>query len=369
VRAVSANSLYGLVPAANGVAWTLGGVVLYIAVVLGALLSLFAVRQVDPNWALLGWPVYGTLMAAASLGHPRLRVPFEVAVLVLSAYALAHPRLAWRQLLARPRRLRWAFGAAVLLFVLMIGSASYARFARSQALLLLAELRWRAGDHIGSLETAKAAVDAAPGSVLPLLSLGERQRALGIGERTLSWKRVIELDERVMPAHAELFSESLADESQAAIDAQLAALRELRFDDNRLYEWLWRRNARRPRERLVVGTSADYGLLRGVHGARADDGTTYRWTHGRAELRMPGGPASTLHLRLRGWRPVTMVRVFAGGQPIGSCTVVPGWSTCDLALPPANGPRTIALATQAGVPWPPDDYLLRGVALAEAWIE
>ena len=369
VRALIANSLYGLVPASNSVAVTLAGDGLYVAVVLGALLSVLAVRQPDPNWALIGWPIYGTALAAASLGHPRLRIPFEVALIVLAAYALAHPRLAWQRLRARSRAVQWAFGGAVLAFGLLTLSSSYVPFARSQARLLLADLRWRLGDQAGSLRATEAAVEAAPGSALPLLALGERQRALDIGERTLSWKRVVDLDQRILPAHAALLREALQDEDNAAIGELLRGIRAIRFDDNRLYEWLWRQNARQPRQRLVVGTDADYGLLRGVDEPRMDGGVPYRWTHGRAELRLPGGPATTLHLRLRDWRPASSVRVSSAGQSLGSCSTGLDWSTCSLALPSSGGPRIVEIDAPAGVPWPPDDYLLRGVALAEAWID
>jgi len=369
VRALIANSLYGLVPAANSVAYTLAGDALFVAVVLGALLSVCAIRQADPNWVLLGWPIYGTAIAAASLGHPRLRIPFEVALVALAAYTLAHPRLAWQQLRARSRLVQGAFAGAVLGFGLLIGSASYVPFVRSQAQLLLAELRWRWGDRDGSLRASEAAVEAAPGSALPLLALAERQDALGIDERIRSWQRVVALDERVLPAQAALLREALQEENAAAIAAQLAAIRAIRFDDNRLYEWLWRQNVRLPRARLDVGTDADYGLVRGVDEARMQDGIAYRWTHGRAEVRMPGGPATTLHLRLRDWRAESTVRIFADGRPLGSCSTGFGWSTCSLALPASDSPRTIRIDAPAGVLWPPDDYLLRGVALAAVWID
>lgn len=100
-----------------------------------------------------------------------------------------------------------------------------------------------------------------------------------------------------------------------------------------------------PQARLDVGDGLDLGYLRGLNLDESDaDGTTYRWTTDSADLRVaaPANPgAATLHLRLRGYRPVGTippVRISVGGRTLGTITPTTTWQTYDFPLTGTSAP-------------------------------
>jgi 4-amino-4-deoxy-L-arabinose transferase-like glycosyltransferase len=370
LRLLIANGLYTLVPAAFSVPLTLLGDVLFVGVVLAALLGLWFAPPRDRNWLLVAWPIYGTALSAVSLGHPRLRIPFEVALIALSGWVLAHPHQTWQRL----ARSRWprivASAAACFGFVALIASTAYLPFAHSQSYLAAAQVwRWLSDDD-RQLDALQSAVNTDPDGALALLALAEAQMERDDPRAKATLERVVALDEQIVPAHAALLRLALERDDQTAIAQRLATIRRIERDDNRLYAWLWQHAARPARTDLVIDGVSDLGLIQGVGAAQRDaDGTTLRWTQWHSDLRLAPGPATTLHLRLRGWRSTTIVRVAVEGQTVGACTVGQEWNTCSLPLPASADKRIVTITSPTDVPWPPDDYLPRGVALSRAWLD
>lgn len=369
IRTLISNGLYTLVPAQLSAPLTLLGDLQYVALALTTIASLAFVRRPQPHWFLILWPLYGSALSAVSLGHPRLRIPFEVSLIVLGAYPLAHPRRVWRAATRSPRR--WQIGAitAMLGFGLLIYSSVYLGFLRSQTQLLAASVWSARGDRQNAIRATEAAVQAQPGSALPLMALAERQLAAGDPAGITTWEQVREIDDQIVSAHAALLREALRREDQNAILANVEAIRTIRREDNRLFAWLWEQNVREPRSNLAIDGVSDLGLIQGVDAPQTVDGTTFRWTHEKSDLRLPAGDRSTLRLQLRGWHPNQTVDVLTDGQPIGECGVALDWQTCAVALPASAQPRVVTLRAAVAVPWPPDDYLPRGVAIARATIE
>lgn len=369
VRVLIANGLYSLVPALNSVPLALAGDALYLIVLLSTLAGLFFVQVRPPHWFLLGWPLYGSAMTMVSLGHPRLRIPLEVSLLVLGAFGLAHPRRLARAIWNGARwRQAGALGALVLLTLLLYSSV-YPRFAISQTYLALARLAEMRGNPSAARTAAEAAVRAQPQSAAALLERARLQHAADDPEAQATLEQVLALDGTVIQAHALLLDDALHREDAPAISQRMAAIAALRYDDNRLYDWLWQRAARRPRPALDIGGSDDLGLIRGFSEPQHQAGTAFRWTITDAAIRLPGGPATMLHLRLRDWRDDGLVQLRMNNQVIGSCRVARAWRECRLPLAAQDQPRVVQIDRAIDVPWPPTSYQPQGIAVARVWID
>lgn len=368
VRSLIANTVRSLSPTTTSVSVTMIGDLLYVVAALGSLISLVYVRPSKAHLFLLLWPVYGTLLATFSMGHPRLRIPLEITLLILSAYPLAHPRCMWQTIRRRGARRCLALGGAVAGLALLIFSSVYPAFVRSQGHLGVAWFWWAVGNRSRSLAETRAAVAAEPGTAIPLLVLAQRQQQMGHPERIATWQQVLQIDKSIVPAQAELLREAIQNEDAAAIQEQLAAIRAICYDDNRLYRWLWAQNVGHARTSLQIGAIEDLGLIDGVSSPQEEDGVSFRWTQAEARLRMAAGPPTTLLLRLRGWYPGA-VRVSVNGRSVAVCEVDQAWSDCTAVLAFAEEPRIVTIRSAVDVPWPPGDYVPRGVALTRAWYE
>lgn len=291
VRVLIANGLYSLVPASSSVPLTLLGDTMYVVLVICTMICIIYVKRSPAHWFLILWPVYGTMMAAASLGHPRLRIPFEVSLLVLGSYPLAHPRQTFGRIRRGSIRRDLLMGGAISTFLLLISSSVYIPFFRSQAHLAAASIWQATHNPQRSMTATEAAVKAHRGTALPLLALAERQFVMGDPQSLATWQQLVKLDPAILEAQALLLREALRNEDAAEIAVRLEAIHTIRRDDDRLYGWLWDQNVRRPQPDLDIGSSADLGLIHGVSQAHTKNGTSFRWMEGQAQIRMPPGPA------------------------------------------------------------------------------
>ncbi len=368
VRLLIANGLQSLLPATNSVPLTLIADAMYLLIAASTILYLAFMPQPDPHWMLILWPFYGSALSAVSLGHPRLRIALEVSLFILGAYPLAHPRQVCERIREACTARRLVSGGALLLFALLIYSSAYPAFVRSQIHLAAASVADWSGNRQRALAETEAAVRAEPETAIPLLALAQQQASADETSSIATLERVVWLDSNVLPAHAVLLELALRDDNHAAIAQRLEGIRAIRRDDNRLYSWLWAQNARQPRDDLEIGSNADLGLVEGVGEPVAEAGMHFRWTQAHTRIRMQGGAATRLHLQLRAWHNGSVVHLLADGRPIGECLLGLQWATCAARVPAHIGVRIITIQTDTAVPWPPGDYLPRGVALARIWL-
>lgn len=356
-RALIANSLPTLAPVDRSAPLTLLGDLQYLIILLAAIAAVVLATHWPAHWFLLLWPIYGSAMSAVSLGHPRLRIALEVPLLVLAAYPLAHPRRIWREFRTTHRWKSVVTPIALVAALLLTFSTTYVHFIASQIQLAL-------GD-------PQAAIAAQPGTALPLLALAEQQLEAGDTEAArTTLGQAVALDEHILIAHALLLEQDLRTANIDRAEPRLAAIQGIGRDNNELYSWLWERRPAAPRPDLDIGTAPlDLGLLHGFGQAFEEDGRTFRWTQGRAEILLPEGPVrigegrpDSLHIALRGWREQT-VQVLIDGEEKGTCRVGTEWSDCQVLLPYSDDPRTVTILSEPDVPWPPEDYLVRGVAV------
>jgi tetratricopeptide (TPR) repeat protein len=322
-------------------------------------------RRSQHSLPLLLWPLYGTLLSAVSLGHPRLRLPLLVAAFVYAALPLAHPRLAWQRLRAAAWWRRLLLLAALLALLLLWFARVYLPFAQSQFWLLRARL----ADNPALLEQASAAM---PESYLPYATLGTMRREQGDLPGALA---AYEAAHARAPQNARINAHLLSLYRRfgqvAAMREAMASLAAFGWDNNQTYAWAWRNLPPAPVPRLDMSAPAP-GVLRGVYPEETDGVYTFRWTHERAEMRLALAGAEKLLLLLRAPQPATPVAVYYNGEQVARLQVGTAWQTFSVPLPASSssgqGWQHIVLETPTRVQSTAEPYP-RGVALGGAWLE
>lgn len=128
--------------------------------------------------------------------------------------------------------------------------------------------------------------------------------------------------------------------------------------------WKWLRPV--PAAQVDLGDGLDIGYVRGFMVAeQATDGTSYRWTGPRAEVRLraPAGGATGLALRVKSYRPAARalppLDVSVNGVVIGAVQPGSDWETHRLPFAAAGGEKLeIVLSSRTFVPGYADQRIL-----------
>ena len=334
-----------------------------LTLVLDDLLYLLALPLAPVGWALtrrdedrrlLGlWIGWNCLAGAVFFAIARFRLPLMPFVFILAARALAELPTGWA---LRGAHGRGRFPLAPALAVVAVVALVYPSFAPAPGLYRLGAARAAAAARLErgydllaerQPEAALAAFETLPHDFYARpTALAAAYHALGQDERALAL-----LDEAVAADRDSLGVTLLLGDILRAQGRTEAALEVLNYREVRVAnptEQAWERLFPPPLARLDIGNGLDLGYLRGVTlNERDGDGTTFRWTGSRAELRLvaPGGPA-TLRLRLSSYRPVgppPPVHVSVAGRPLG--VILPGgeWQVHELPLVTAARPETVVV--------------------------
>lgn len=341
LRLFAGNSVTGVTLPQRSLGFNLVSDAQYIALMLLALLGVVVTRRDERNWALLLWPLYGTLLTALTLGHPRLRLPLLVVSLIYAAFPLSHPHQTWQRFRSLPRRGYVALLLGALAFAYVIFSTAYLPFLRGQFNALG-----------GDLISARAAVQADPNGFLPAYQLAQRLRATGdLAGAQAEYQRAADLNRRSIETHAALLSLARARGDQAALEQARAAMDAIGWDNNMTYRWAWQHEPYAAPDRIDLGSAADLGAMHGFSRILSADGQRFRATVTRsAEIRLAATDATTLALRVSAASGAVPLRVLVDGIELSSTTVTESWQELIVPLPqPRSGPLVIELRAPLAV--------------------
>ncbi len=326
-RLFAGNAVPGIRLAQRSLGFNLLADAQYLTLMFAALLGVVLTRRRERNWALLLWPLYGTLLSAVSLGHPRLRLPLLVVPLIYAAGPFAHPRAMWRRLRQTSWRARAALAGGLLLFTYLIFSTAYIPFFRGQ-------LRGLDGD----VDALRAAQQTDPNGFLSALRLGALLRAEGdVSAARAAYQQAVALNPRSVEAHLALLRLAQARGDLAAMESARAAIDALGWDSNLAYRWAWEHEAHAPSHKLDLGSALDIGAMHGFSRIYGVPGETFRYTvTPRAQLRLQAADATTLALRLRAANQPTSFRILVDGVEILNATATRGWQLWEAPLLPGR---------------------------------
>jgi hypothetical protein len=326
----------------------------------------------EDRWLLGLWIGYNCATAAVFFAISRFRLPLMPIILILAARGAVALVEWWRAghtfPWTRPRRWLVPAAAATLLVALVLPTiapdqylvgaqrrADAERLARGYALIQ----EGRADEALATFEQLPPAFYARP------TALAAAYHALGQDDRALAT-----LDDERDPMGATLLRGDIF-RAQGKSDEAFEALnyRDVRIANPT--EDAWNRLDPPPLSRVDVGNGLDLGYVRGMNLNEQDaDGTTYRWTQGRAEIRLDApGNGQTLRLRLRGYHPngtPPEVRVSVNGQSVGTIAPQATWQIVEFPLPAVTGQVVVRLETPTFVSGYADQRLL-GTMLD--WVE
>ncbi len=272
-----------------------------------------------PHWRralpVLLWIMFGTLLSAVTLGHPRLRlplvgamIPFAAYALVIGANSLANARRKMddeRRTMARFHR-RSSFVvrlmltlAGCLVFLALIFSMRYITWLRSEQYAFPAQQALAAGDMSRAKTLFEQARAADPTNALRVVDLADLAFDQGQYQQAFDlYGEALKLEDRNLYAHAmRVRTAALLGEPNVA-QREWQAIRDYGRDNNDIYSWAWDALHAQPTARTVPGDPAALGLWAGF-APSTDDLTQGRWTLGDGQIRVQAS-CNTLHLRLRG---------------------------------------------------------------------
>jgi 4-amino-4-deoxy-L-arabinose transferase-like glycosyltransferase len=366
-RLFIANAPIGITLDERSLAFALASDVQYAALMLLALVGVVAMRSSERNLPLLGWPLYGTLLSAVSLGHPRLRLPLLIAMFAYAALPLAHPRLVWQRLREQRWR-RWLLLAGLLLLALLWYARVYGPFVQSQF--------WVARSYLTeSTLDVERAIATMPSNYLPYVRLGDLWRSQDDPSGALAaYSEASKRAPQNTYVHAQQIDMHRHLDNPDSVRAEMDAIAAVGWDNNQLYDWAWDAIPATTGARLAIAAPAP-GIVRGVYAPQQEDGQTFRWTHERAQIRFAQPGATRLRLLLRAPRPATPVQIHYQDEWLTTLEAGPAWQTFEVELPPpppgtrpSVDAQIVELRTPTVVRSPQQPYP-RGVALAEAWLE
>ncbi|PMP82710.1 MAG: hypothetical protein C0183_09550 [Roseiflexus castenholzii] len=246
------------------------------------------------------WVGLATLLAALTIGHPRLRLPIVASVLPFAAYALVRLPAVWRHIRQLPRDWRsYVALSGVMAFLALIVSMRYIPWGAGMWYAVPGRSALEAGD-LQQAETLLAlAHDAHPDNPLRVIDLADLRLAQGDDRAALSlYRRAAEMERRSLYAQAmrAITGAYLATPDEAA--AGLAAIDDYWRSGNDLLEWAWTTRRRPAPDRVVPGDPMALGLYAGFAPATPDLAVG-RWTLGEGRVRVRGG-CGALAVQLRG---------------------------------------------------------------------
>lgn len=333
----------------------------YLLILLFGVVVICCTRMSERNWAVLAWPLYGTLLCAVTLGHPRLRVPLLVALVVYAAWGMAHPNQLWQRLRASSlwQRITLALALSAVAFVLY--SSALIPFSKAQLQLAFAPL-------FGREAAIQAAIAADSDNYLPYMALGDLRWAEDNKEAALEAynqaHRFASTNAPLQVRRIELLRQA---GDFAAAQAALAGLEPVTWDNTELYEWAYTHYPALASTSIAIDQPVT-GQIAGVYAAEQQAGETFRWTLDHARLRLDLQGAQTIHLRLRAPKEATPLRIVANGATLAELEVGTAWQDFSLPVPEEFWTaREIELFAPLVVLSPEEPYA-RGVAIEEVYI-
>lgn len=356
----------------------------YIVLMVLAVGGLVLARRREQSLLVVGWVLYGTLLSAVSLGHPRLRLPLLIAAFIYAALPLAHPRQFVALVRGQVQGAGWRRGlllAGLVALVLIWYARIYGPFGQSQFWLLAARL----APDAAAADAIDRAITAMPDNYLPYAARADWLRNRGDLAGALA---AYEAAAARAPQNTAInlqrldLARRLGDPAQ--MQAAHAAIAAVGWDNNQLYAWAWH-NLPATGGAGLDGVAPAVGVLRGVSATAYDGTLPFRWTLDTARMRLQQPGAVRLKLLLRADQPTTPVTIYhqRAGQPeptrLATLHVGPQWETFTLPLPlrpwplapastAASGTHLVELHAPLHIASPEAPYP-RGVALAGAWLE
>ncbi len=272
----------------------------YAALMLLAIGGICFIPQPARAVPVLLWVGLATLLAAVTIGHPRLRLPIVAAVLPFAAYALVRLSAMWRRL---PRLLRDRRGytacAGMIVFLGLIFSTRYIAWSAGLWYAVPGRIALDQGDLPRAAALLAQAHRANPEHPLRTIDLADLRLAQGDKEGALDlYRRAAAMEHRslyaqamrtITGAHLGVPDEALA--GLTAIDGYWRA-------GNDLLEWAWNTRRDAVPDRVVPGDPMALGWYAGFAPATPDL-SSGRWTLGEGRVRVRGGCGAVI-VRLHG---------------------------------------------------------------------
>lgn len=246
------------------------------------------------------WVGLATLLAALTIGHPRLRLPVVAAVLPFAAYALVRLTATWRHVhrLARDRR-GYVGATGAICFLALVFSTRYIPWIESLQYTVAGRAALEAGDTHRAEQLFTEAYHIAPDNPLRVIDLADLHLARGNTARALELYR-----QAAAMEHRSLYAQAMRTMTAAYLDNPSEAGIAFRaIDDywrsgNDLLEWAWNAQHKNAPSRIVPGDPAALGFYAGFTPATPDL-PVGRWTLGQGRVRVQGG-CGTLIVRMNG---------------------------------------------------------------------
>ncbi len=324
-RLFAANAPIGITLEEGSLLFALAADVQYSLLLLLAVVGIVLARRSEQSAAVLLWAVYGTLLSAVSLGHPRLRLPLLLFAFVYAALVLAQPRTMWARWRAAAWWRRGMLLAGVGGLLLVWYARIYVPFAYSQLWLLV-------GHVTRDVRAVERGIAAMPDNYLPYVAQGDLLREQGdLAGARAAYAAAAERNPHNSSVRAWQIELARRQGDAATIDAAMAALQAVSWDNNQLYTWAW--------QHLPACTAPAFeplapgvGVLQGGYPPTlADDGRSERWLMERAQFRIV--QAGTLTWEVRAQQPDTPVQVWLDGVPLAQITVGTAWQPLVLDVP------------------------------------
>lgn len=272
----------------------------YLAVTLLAIGGICFMPRRDRAAPVLLWVALATMLAALTIGHPRLRLPIIAAFLPFAAYALTLLPGVWSRLAALRRdRRAYAALAVALLFLALTASTRYLPWLASLPDAVAGRAALARGDIARAELLLTRARAADPANPLRTIDLGDAALARGQDAVALAfYQQAAAMEHRSLYAQALRAAVAtrlnLAEEAAAG----LAEIDSYWRSGNDLLEWSWAALDPAPAARVIPGDPAALGQAAGFAPATPDL-PVGRWTLGEGRVRVRGG-CGTLAVRLSG---------------------------------------------------------------------
>lgn len=332
-RLFASNAVTGITLAQRSLSFNIVADIEYIALMGCAILGIAIAGRNQRNWALLLWPLYGTLLSALTLGHPRLRLPLLVTALIYAAGPLVAPREILARLKARGWQGYMLCIAGGLIFSYLIFSTAYIPFIRSESYALR-----------GDLASLQHAVKIEPEEYLAWSQLAQKLRATGdLAGAEAAYRRAVELNPRDVESRTALLRLLLAKGDTLAAGMIWKPVSTIGWDNNATYRWAWKHEPYAPEQRLDIGSIADIGAMHGFSAPFDEGGRSIRFTvTPQAAIRLSGRAATTLHLRFRSAYSTVPLQVALEGTNVFQTVATLAWQDIDIPLTaPISGPVVV----------------------------
>lgn len=257
-----------------------------------------------PSWRraspVLLWFVFGVLISAVTVAHPRLRLPLVSVLIPFCAYALVKLPVALRRprRFVRDRRTILTLAGCVL-FLGLIFSWRYVTWLGGERYAVPARLALLDHDDARAQALFERAYAVDPDNALRLIDLADLAFTRWEYERAAElYRQATYLEHRNLYAHAmRIQTAALLDDPTEARVA-LAAIDSYGRDNNDLYLWAWKTARTPPPSQVIPGDPLALGHYKGFAPATFDL-PQGRWTLGDGRVRVRGS-CGTLTLDLRG---------------------------------------------------------------------